>query len=271
VSRKLLYVFAAVLGFVGFILVYAPARPLWGFISDDVGRQAPHLQVRAVGGTVWQGQADIQFLPPVPSGVPPSGVPPSGMPPSGMPPSRLAWRLAPAGLLAGELRLMLDLAGAGHQLQARTSLTPAQLVVHNLAGEVQASYLQPLATPYGLGLSGALEIRNITLTSAGNWLASAAGHLQWTGGRLEFPTPLGPQQIYLPAMQGNISLQGDNLALEVLTQAVAGGEPILTILVKPTGWVEVAIKARLFKLAQLPWPATAGLDATALTVEEKLF
>ncbi|MDP4640220.1 MAG: type II secretion system protein N, partial [Pseudomonadales bacterium] len=187
------------------------------------------------------------------------------------PPSRLAWRLAPAGLLAGELRLMLDLAGAGHQLQARTSLTPAQLVVHNLAGEVQASYLQPLATPYGLGLSGALEIRNIALTSAGNWLASAAGDLQWTGGRLEFPTPLGPQQIYLPAMQGNISLQGDNLALEVLTQAVAGGEPILTILVKPTGWVEVAIKARLFKLAQLPWPATAGLDATALTVEEKLF
>ncbi|MDP4765206.1 MAG: hypothetical protein NWR61_02555, partial [Pseudomonadales bacterium] len=60
-SRKLLYVFAAVLGFVGFILVYAPARPLWGFISDDVGRQAPRLQVRAVGGTVWQGQADIQF------------------------------------------------------------------------------------------------------------------------------------------------------------------------------------------------------------------
>ena len=264
--KKLLYVFAAVLGFVGFVLVYAPARPIWALVSDDVGRQVPELQVLAVGGTAWQGQADIQVALPDTSGVPPSGVPPSMLPSS-----RLAWQLAPAGLFAGELRLNLDLAGAGHQLNAQTSLTPSRLVVHNLAGQMQASYLQPLAARYGLGLSGELEIQNIALVTAGNWLASAAGHLQWTGGRLVFPTPQGPQQIYLPAMQGNISLQGDNLALEVLTQAAAGGEPILTILVKPTGWVEVAIKARLFKLAQLPWPATANLDDTALKVEEKLF
>jgi hypothetical protein len=40
---------------------------------------------------------------------------------------------------------------------------------------------------------------------------------------------------------------------------------------KPDGWAEISVKARLFDLAKVPWPAGSNLDETVLLLEEQLF
>jgi hypothetical protein len=78
----------------------------------------------------------------------------------------------------------------------------------------------------------------------------------------------GTRVFDLPALVGEIRMRGQDINL--ILHPENPNQVLVDILVKPTGWVVVAVKARLFDVAGLPWPAGSSLEDTVLQFEEQL-
>jgi hypothetical protein len=246
VKRALLYLAVFVTGFTIFVVAFLPASSAWLLVKDDVARVLPKLEVQAVTGTVWQGQAGIRYRE--------------------FPPTDLDWSLSPLELLKGRALVDTVAAGAGHQLDGTTTITP-DAADFSFKGHVDSDYINTVSRQYGLTFSGRLEIQRLHLAADPRWFTSADGAFSWPGGPIVYNTIQGPQTLTLPGLDGRLYLDGENLRLDV----VRGDASLMSITLRPTGWVLVDLKARLFDLAALPWPAGAAPDDSALMLEEKLF
>jgi len=249
--RSLLYTSIGLVAFLGFLITYLPASLVWAQFKDKTAEILPALRVLTIEGSLWHGQADLRV--------------------GDFTPSRVTWQLASHRLLAGGLPVQINATGTGHQLLALMTLKPSSIVLEHLSGTLQPDYLNQLGARFGLSTSGDVTLENIQLGVNQTGLSAATGRLNWAGGQLTFPDPRGTGLINLPPLQGHISLQDKDFSLAVSQQKNGLDAQLVSLLLKPDGWVKVAIKARLFKLAQLPWPSSDSLDDTALALEEKLF
>ncbi|MDB9866366.1 type II secretion system protein N [Pseudomonadales bacterium] len=249
--RSLLYTSIGLVAFLGFLITYLPASLVWAQFKDKTAEILPALRVLTIEGSLWHGQADLRV--------------------GDFTPSRVTWQLASHRLLAGGLPLQITATGSGHKLATLITLEPSSMVIEDLSGTLQPDYLNQLGARFGLSTSGAVTLENIQLGVNQTWLSTATGRLNWAGGQFIFPDPRGIGLVNLPPLRGHISLQEKAFNLDVTQQNNGLDAQLVSLLLKPDGWVTVAIKARLFKLAQLPWPSSDSLDDTALALEEKLF
>lgn len=245
-KRALLYLAVFITGFTVFVVAFLPASSAWLLVKDDVARALPNLEVLAVTGTVWQGQAGIRYRE--------------------FPPTDLDWSLSPFELLKGRALVDTVVAGSGHQLDGTATITPGG-ADFSVKGHVDSTYINTVSRRYGLTFSGRLEIQRLRLAADPRWFTAADGAFSWPGGPIVYNTIQGRQTITLPGLDGRLHLDGEDLQLDV----VRGDAKLMAITLRPTGWVLVDMKARLFDLAALPWPAGASPDDTALMLEEKLF
>lgn len=237
----------ALLTFCIFIVVFAPASLVWRVAEKEVIRNVPDLHVLRVGGTVWSGEAELAYRQ--------------------FPTSLLNWQIAPLPILGAKIETQLVLTGEGHQLNGDAFVSRQLGVVESLTGHIDASYINRVSQPQGLTFSGTIEIQNFSFSSDMQWIQDASGRIFWPGGKIVSRTLLAGTRVFdLPALTGDISMQGENISLDLHHN----NETIVDILVKPDGWVSVAVKARLFDLANLPWPAGSSPGDTVLEFEEKL-
>lgn len=249
--RRLLYAGIGLSAFLGFLLTNLPASLIWAQAKDQVSERLPALLVTRIDGTIWNGGADLSL--------------------GGLSASRVVWRLDSDRILAGGLPYFISVTGSGHRLAAQVTLTPYSLTITHLNGNLQPDYLNRLGAAFGLAITGDLNFTDLQFGTDRQWLDTASGRLNWAGGQVTFPDPTGAGLIELPPLQGQISLVTNNLRLDITYSSGDQDLPLISLLLKPEGWLEVAIKARLFKLAQRPWPPGIDLDETALALEEKLF
>lgn len=244
--RIALYVLAGLLSFCVFIIVFLPAAPVWRFLQPDVNTAVPDLVVYRVGGTVWTGEAELQYRQ--------------------FPLSEANWTLAALPLLGGTAALGLDLSGPGLTASAAVSASGTQIEVTGLNGEISADYVNALSSDFGLTFAGDLTVVNLSLQAEGERVTAADGFLNWSGGRILFRANNTMEAITLPPLEGTIDADSDGLHLTI-THAT---EPLLLITLKNTGWAAVEVKARLFQLADLPLPGNPAADDPVVMLEEKI-
>ncbi len=248
--RYLLYVLAALFSFIAFLAAFAPASPIWSMVQADVARAAPDLRVYAVRGTVWQGEADIQFRQ--------------------FPQSTITWQLQAAPLISGTAKLNLGVQGPGLALQSDVTVSEQSASVQDLNGTIRSDYINTLSEISGFTFSNELSIAELNLDLNLHLnkgvVSDASGTALWPGGRILLQTPNGPQATILPALNADLSSDNATLTMKVAYQQ----EPLLLIQLKPDGWAQVDLMARLFELAALPLPDGAPVDGSVLLIEEKI-
>ena len=245
--RTLLFILAGLFSFSCFLIIFAPAAPLWNLIEDDISRRLPDLRVLAVAGTVWEGRAELQYRQ--------------------FPSSSLSWQLDPIEIINKVAVVQLKLKGMAHEFVAEVKLTPTQMNVNNLQGFVGSRYLNSVSRAEGLEFSGQIAIENINLASDLAWIQSLRGQLYWQGGKIVSRSrDIGVRVFDLPELRGDLSMKDASMLLNIHHNR----QSVTDIQLKPDGWVVVTIKARLFDLASLAWPSGTSLDDTVLQYEEKI-
>lgn len=244
------YTAIALVTFCIVVIAFAPAALLWRQVDQEVLANVPELQVSSVRGTLWQGTANIFYRQ--------------------FPGSQLDWTIAPGAALTQQTaEADLKLVGEGHELIANLRATAGQLYVDSAVGFIDALYINRVSQPQGLTFAGRVDIRRLNLDSDLKWIQRAEGDIYWPGGKIVSRTMAAGTRVFdLPALVGEIRMRGQDINL--ILHPENPNQVLVDILVKPTGWVVVAVKARLFDVAGLPWPAGSSLEDTVLQFEEQL-
>ena len=253
-KRIFMYVGAGVVTFLGFIMAFAPASLLYSTVEAELDKVIPEVQLVSMSDTIWRGNALLRYR--------------------GFPDFTLNWRLAATPLMTANISADIEIAGEGHALSTHLNLTQAETLIEGMQGKISSSFVNQESKNLGLTFTGELELQNINLSADRRWITAIDGNLHWTGGKVHY-TPYSsadpghtPGQIFeLPALDGALSLEGNILVLNVVYQSAS----LILIRLKPDGWAEISVKARLFDLAKVPWPAGSNLDETVLQLEEQLF
>ena len=133
-----------------------------------------------------------------------------------------------------------------------------------------ASICRRIRPDYGLGLSGQFKLSDALVSFDNSGMTDLAGGISWPGGVVHIETPQRIHPVTLPPMQGKLSMEDDNARLLL----AADNRKMIDILLKPSGWAEVAITFAFMALAKLPLPGNpeaAGPDEPAILLEEKIF
>lgn len=244
-KRILAFAGLALITFCTFVVVFAPASLIWRFAEQQVLQQVPDLHVLRVGGTVWSGEAELVYRK--------------------FPTSELSWKISPGALLSGDIGSSLRLYGEGHDFVAESTINQNAAMVQSLVGYVDALYINSVSQPQGLTFAGRVEVQSLSLSSDLKWIQQANGRVFWPGGKIISRTRAAGTRVFdLPAIQGDISMRGDAISLNLHHD----NQTIVDILLKRDGWVTVAVKPRLFDIANLPWPAGSSPSDTVLEFEE---
>ena len=243
--KFLLYGITALLSFTVFLALYAPAGIAYRFVKEDVAR-LPDTSIFRVGGTVWNGSADIQYR--------------------DFPGSQLNWSLAPLPLLSGTADLTLDIVGLGHELSGNLMTDGKDGEITRVNGSIRSDYINHVSSRYGLRFSGSLEINDVNVAVDHDWFSKVDGKIHWTGGDVLYQTENGSQSVNLPPLEGELSINDSKLTLFVNNVRL----PVLSIYLQQDGWAELRFNARLLTLADLPVPEGTKPDDVVLTIEEKI-
>lgn len=246
------YAALGVLACAVFGVLLLPARALL-----PLAERVDGLALRDVGGRWWDGEAEARWR--------------------GVALGRLAWQWAPAGLLAGELRLDWQLEGAGHALAGSVGCGMDSLAV-SVSGHAAAAMVNPALATYDIRLGGSGDDQGTAARGefaftgfegrleAGE-VATAAGALRWSGGPVRYRLGARRLSAQLPAMVGVLGLVDGEPAFAVATTAA---EPLIDVRLGADGWMHVALTRRFVALAGNPWPGTSEQDAVVVEVAERL-
>ena len=237
------YILIGALAFLAFAVALAPAS----VVRLATGR-VPGLELRTVGGTVWNGEARPVYR--------------------GEPQGRLAWTFAPSGILDGEARLQwrlsdldLDLSGDAAQGFGDARAT--------IAGRVGAPAVNRVLGRYDIGVDGDFELHEVSVASNGADGLRLSGQFAWKGGRTFYRLSGLNYDTTMPAMTADLETVDGEHAFDVRL----ADDALLLIRARldAEGWIEVGLTRRFVALAGIPWPVPGEEDAIVLTVEEQLF
>lgn len=246
-KKILLYGLAASVSFLLFLIISAPAAPLWSFFGKDVGEKIPELSISSIKGKVWQGQANLNYRT--------------------FPTSLLSWDLKTRALLQSTLDLDLKINGQSHSFKAKLKSHQGDFQIQNLVGSIDSDYINYVSESLGLTFTGTIDIQSVNLEGNQEKLHKADGHLVWSGGQIISRTIATGTQIFnLPPLRGDFSINTLNGGLQL--DIYDNEQILLEISLKPDGWAIVKIKVGLFQLAGLSWQGDPNNDA--IEIEEKV-
>ncbi len=243
---KLFYVIAGIVTFLVFLLVMAPASLVVATAEDQL-KQVPDLKIGEVSGRIWSGSAQIQYQ---------------------QFPAMVTWNLSALPLLVGRLSADVQLREQGLDANFHVSASGTEGTVSDAELLVDASYINQISISYGLDLSGQFSVSEADVSFNNQWVTSAAGILEWPGGIVHIETPQQLYSVDLPPLNGDLSMDGDNLRL-----AIDGtGERMLDLTLKRSGWVEAGVSYAFMELAGLPLTGntTSSREEPAVLLEEKI-
>ena len=247
--NKLLYITVGIFVFIGFLLFMAPASSVHRYFQDDLGQHIPDVNLTDISGSAWQGDGKLHFRQ--------------------FPPVTLSWTLSPFRLITGAADMTARAAGKGLRADLSGTIETDGGEVSTLTASIDSDYLNQVTIPYGLDLSGDIQLEQAKLKFNRQWLSSADAQLHWTGGIVHIETPEKIHTVKLPRLDGVLSMDGQNLILNV----TESGTEMMSITLKPDGWAVVDIAYSFADLADLPLLGTnSTLDRTqpAITLEEKI-
>lgn len=236
------YILIGVLAFLVFVVVLMPAS-----VARLAANRVDGLAMRSVGGTLWDGQANLAYRG--------EGI------------GTLEWTFVPRGMMDGEVRLRWRLSDADLDLSG-IAAQGFGLVFLNVSGHVGAAAVNRVLGRYDIAIDGDFEATDVVLIADES--VRASGAIAWSGGRTFYRLSGQNYDTALPAMVAEVrTVDGEHTLDAKLADDSAA--PLILARLKPTGWIEIGLTRRFTTLAGKPWPIPGDDDAVVLTVEEQLF
>lgn len=246
-KRILLFAAAGITGFLIFLVVFAPAAAAWALIRGDVEAQAPGMRISNVNGTIWSGSAQVDVR--------------------NMPPTSLLWRNVDISILDNTVAAAVQLSGIHHDIQTQLVGEANVLRLASTSGTINADYINALGEPYGLTLTGTISIEQLDLDTNFRWVNALNSGLYWSGGNVRYTTYNQTQLFTFPRLDISVRLEGDDIQV-LVTHA---GEEVINVSVTPAGLARINVRARLFLVANLPWPGNQPPDESVIEIEQPLW
>ena len=251
-KKVLLYSLAAFVSFSLFLILSAPAAPLWSFFGKDLNNKIPQLDISSIQGKLWNGRAKLNYR--------------------AFPTSILTWDINTPPLAQKTVDVDLQIEGESHRFSANLKASQNNIQIQNLNGRIDADYINRVSENLGLTFTGTIDleafnIKAINVQGNQKRLSKAEGHIAWDGGQIVSRTVASGTQVFdLPPLRGDFSINASNGGLQL---DIYDNEQILIeITLKPDGWAAVKIKVGLFQLAGLSWQG--DLNDNVIEIEEKV-
>ena len=236
------YILIGVLAFLVSAVVLMPAS-----VARLAANRVDGLALRAVGGTLWEGQANLAYRG--------EGI------------GTLEWTFVPLGMLDGEVRVRWRLSDADLDLSG-IAAQGFGVAFLNASGHVGAAAVNRVLGRYDIAIDGDFQANDVALVSNGS--VRASGAIAWSGGRTFYRLSGQNYDTALPAMVAEVrTVDGEHTLDAKLADDSAA--PLILARLKSTGWIEIDLTRRFTTLAGKPWPIPGDDDAVVLTVEEQLF
>ena len=205
-------------------------------------------------GTIWSGGGDL-------------GV-------SGRHLGAVEWYFDPAKLTEPAIAYDWKVFAEQTHVHGNFAVGPGQARVA-AEGGFDAALVNPWLDAYDLQLSGQFHLSGAEAAFAERSVQSAAGHLEWSGGRVHYQLGGVWLGATLPPLAARVqfTLPSGAKTPRISAQVLTSDEALPLIQVESTegGYVEIGVTRRLMKMANVPWLGEGADDAIALTLEEKLF
>lgn len=214
------------------IVLLAQLPAVW--VVPWVNRQlvTQSVELVSVGGSVWQGQAEIATLNADDASAPWQG-------------TRVNWNvLILSGLWRGQLHVDMQVFGRAAQLKGQVRLGWKQFGVQDVSGEISPMLLNTLLASYARTTQPVqLSHVSVKVLRTGQGQASGSGRLLWPAGDLVLKQNAG-STLAMPAVTAELTT--DNKAL--LLTANANNAQLVTLRMQANGEATVTALRRILSL-----------------------
>ena len=232
--RKSVGALIALVTSLAFFVTMMPAALVYNFFQDEISSVIPDVKFNGFEGTVWSGKSYVQL--------------------KHFPVVTTTWKISPLALFNARIQSSLSFSSNGLTGSADISLSSKGADIDNLSAIARSNYLNQFTIPYGLDLSGNIQLSNANLSFDNEWLTDSGGELTWQGGIVHIQTPQQIHTASLPPLKGQIYQQDRTLKLDV-----RGAElDLMSVQFKADGWAIVAINYALLDLTDIPLLAHAA-------------
>ncbi len=231
------------------MVVYLPAGWVW-HQARDVVTLPPEVEVHAVSGSLWAGDMQVSH---------------SGFP------VRLSWQLDVRPLIHGFVPLEFDLVMPNSRAEGSITATiEGHLRVLLRHAEVDLDRITAMEALEGVSVGGMMELESffVVWSREEGWL-DARGRGQWPGGSVSWPMGGRTERATLPALEGNLRLDQQDLILEISDQE---SEQIgVTATLEPSGYADLALRKHWVDLLGLDFAPDEEPDAVLFNMRQQLF
>ena len=246
-KKILLFTLLGGASYLSFLIATLPVSLVWANVSPQLPLKQLQINVKAVSGSVWKGDALIAS-----KGI--EGI--------------LAWDISVLGGMTGKLPVKLSLNSniGSFQTHARFSLNGAELT--DTSGKIHLSGLNPLLKRDRLTLAGDVKIENLTLAFYDGVISTAKGRIIWSGGDVKYPAGRDIHGGKFPPLVGLISQKADVTLLSIRDNQ--SSVDLLEGELDASGVGTLRVKRRLLDLANEPWPKNSSESDVVFKARRKI-
>ena len=246
--RKLAYLLLAIITFVSYLVVTAPASIFAKHFEENLQGIAPGLKIWASEGSLWKGNMRGRY--------------------KKIGPIFISWDVDAFEILTGDFVAEIDLNGDGLQLTLILNASADDISLQNINGEIDTNFINIVSVNYGLSLAGEINVLNVFAALDYEWVTALSGTIDWTGGLIHLETPERLYSVPLLPLEGTLSLGDSNVLLNILS----GNSNLMTLSLKKNGWSKADIASPLIDILGIPFPSgNQSNSEPVLTLEEKIF
>ena len=231
------------------MVVYLPAGWLWHQARDAV-TLPPEMEVRAVSGSLWAGDVQVSY---------------SGFP------VRVSWQLDVRPVIHGFVPLELDIVTPHSRAEGSvTGMLDGHLRVLLRHAEVDLDRITRIEALEGVSVGGIMELESFFVVwSPDEGFLDARGYGEWPGGTVAWPMGGRTERATLPALEGNLRLDQQNLILDISDQE--SGQIGVTATLEEGGYVDLSLRKHWVDLLGLDFAPDEEPDTVLFNMRQQLF
>lgn len=231
-KKTILLLTIFVLSLTIFVLATLPASVLWHRgIAPHVNLKPMQLEVEALNGTIWDGQAllNVRRIPVL-----------------------LNWQFAWSELqgLAIPLAIQVESGVGNFDVITHLGLNQQTLSLYHLQLDLDA--LNPELRAQRVTLDGEVFVNDLVLVLAEQKIESATGRLSWSGGDIAYPAGRQIHERTMPSFNVQIETLSPG-EVELGVRDSGGRIDVIEADLEPSGVAMLRVRRRLLDIAQEPW------------------
>ncbi len=246
-KKIILFILLGTVSYLAFLVATFPVSLVWANVSDQLPLKQLKIDVKAVSGSLWKGDALVASR-----GI--EGV--------------LTWDVSVSGLFMGKIPVNLAIKSNVGSLNTSAKFALDGVELTDTRGNIHLSGLNPLLKGNRLTLAGDVKIEHLTIALYDGVLTTADGRFTWSGGEVKYPAGRDIHGGQFPSMVGLISQKANVTRLSIKDDQSSVN--LLDGELDAFGIGTLKVKRRLLDLANEPWPKNSSESDVVFKVKRKI-